>query len=309
MYCPNCGKDIADDAVVCVGCGRPVTPLKQVANVVQSIGAGAKAVHDTARTFLFIGILNIIGGIISTAVGWFIGLFAVVVGIIDLVNAYQYWPTPPRKTSNPTYLPILEMIAPIGGPLWSLFAGIVNRKRLNSPEVKAYFLALQSGQPVVMAGSTNTAGAVTAGIPLVANQKKCPSCGNFIPLEAKICQYCRQSFSDEEIESTKKQLEAELAQKRAEAAETSRLKRGKSLRVAGGIIAGVGILVLIVFLLANFTTPTTSADSSQGFVPAIFLCPTPLILLGGGLFAWGTYSLRKLKEEKSGPKPIQTSGI
>lgn len=27
MYCPNCGKQIDDRAVVCVGCGVPVTPM------------------------------------------------------------------------------------------------------------------------------------------------------------------------------------------------------------------------------------------------------------------------------------------
>ncbi len=27
MLCPACGKDIADDAVVCVGCGRAVVPF------------------------------------------------------------------------------------------------------------------------------------------------------------------------------------------------------------------------------------------------------------------------------------------
>ena len=35
MFCPKCGKEIADDAVVCVGCGRPIattgvlTPKKE----------------------------------------------------------------------------------------------------------------------------------------------------------------------------------------------------------------------------------------------------------------------------------------
>lgn len=28
MFCNSCGKEIADDAVVCIGCGRPVKPLK-----------------------------------------------------------------------------------------------------------------------------------------------------------------------------------------------------------------------------------------------------------------------------------------
>jgi predicted nucleic acid-binding Zn ribbon protein len=308
MYCPNCGKEIADEAVVCIGCGRPVTPLKKAAAPVQNaIEVGAKAVHVTARVFLIGGILNIVVGIISTAVGWFIGIFAVIVGIIELVNAYQYWPVPPRKTSNPTYLPILEMISAICGSLWFLFIGYANRRRLNSPEVKNYFLALQSGQPVVAGSNATIANAVAAGIPVVP-VKKCPSCGNSIPIEAKICQFCRQSFSEEEIRTAKNQFEADLIQKQAEALETRQIKRGKSLRASGVIIAAIGLVILILCVVIQVTSPP-SADNSEGFILVILLCPTPLILLGGGLFAWGTYSLRKLKEEKEKPKPIQTISI
>ena len=307
MYCPHCAKEIADEAVVCVGCGRPVTPLKQVAAPPQNVTAlAAKAVHDTARAFLFGGILNIIVGIIATSIGWFFGIFTVIVGIIELVNAYQYWPVPPRKTSNPTYLPVLEIISAVGGSLWLVFIGGANLRRLRSPEVKNYFLALQSGQPVV-AGGANLAAAVTAaGLPIVASVKKCPSCGNSIPIDAKICQYCRQSFSDEEIGTAKKQSEADFAQKQAEALQTRRIKRGKSQRVSGGIIAVLGLLVLILFVAIQLASPSASPDSSQGFLPVILLCPTPLILLGGGLFAWGYNSLRKIKEEKE--KPVQAFG-
>jgi len=308
MFCPNCGKEIADEAVVCVGCGRPVTPLKQAAAPLQNnIGVAAKAVHDTARAFLVGGILNIIVGSIATAVGWFFGIFTVIVGIIELVNAYQYWQIPPRKNTNPTYLPVLEMISAVGGSLWLIFIGYANRKRLNSPEVKNYFLALQSGQPVMAGSSATIAAAVKDGMPAVT-VKKCPSCGNSIPIEAKICQYCRQSFSDEEIGTAKKQLEADLAQKQAEAMETRRKKQGKSLRVIGAIIAAIGLLVLILFVAIQLS-PTASADKSGGFIGAIFLCPTPLILLGGGLFAWGFFSLRKNKEEKEKLKPAQTLDV
>jgi hypothetical protein len=309
MYCPSCGKEIADEAVVCISCGRPVTPLKQAAIPVQDATlAGAKAVHDTARAFLVCGILNILAGILSVAVGWVFGIFAVIVGIIELVNANKYWPIPPKSTSNPTFLPTLEMLAAFCGSLWSLIIGFGNRQRLNSPEVKNYFLALQSGQPVMAMSSSNIASAVASGTPIFANHKKCPSCGNSIPIEAKICQYCRQNFSDEEIETAKKQVETEFAQKRAEAAEASRLKRAKTLRVVGGILAVIGLLILLLFVAVMFA-PTTSADSTQGFIMAVLCFPTPLILVGGGLFAWGTYSLRKIKEEKDKPKPVQTIGI
>jgi hypothetical protein len=225
------------------------------------------------------------------------------------VNAYQYWPIPPRKTSNPTFLPILEMLAALCGSLWSLWIGIMNRNQLNKPEVKSYFLALQSGQPLNLASSPAMAvSGVPTAAPMVANQKKCPSCANYIPLEAKICQFCRQSFSDEEIEVAQKKLEADFAQKRTEAEEKSKLNRGKTLRTIGAIVAILGVVILILFIIAQLASPTAK-DNPQGFILAMAFCPTPLILLGGGLYAWGVSTLRKLKEEKAAESPAQPIGV
>jgi hypothetical protein len=169
----------------------PSMPVSVAVQSVQGAGAGAKALHDTARAFLVGGILSIVTGIITTAVGWFFGIFTVIVGIIELVHAYQYWPTPPRKRTNATFVPILEMIGAIGGSGWSIFIGIGNLNRLNSGAVKAYFQALQSGQPVDLITS-----AAVAGAPALPSTKKCPGCGNNIPLDATICQFCQHDFSE-----------------------------------------------------------------------------------------------------------------
>ena len=304
MYCPNCGKDIADEAVVCVGCGRPVTPVGQLSSPGANLAAGAKNVHDTAQSFLVIGILNIIAGAISIGAGWVIGIFAVIVGIIELVNAYKFWPTPPRSTSNPTYLPVLEMIAVVSGSLWSIFAGISNRKRLAAPETKAYFAALQSGQPVVLetVGAAAAPGVVSSA-PVAASQtKQCPSCGNTIPLQAKICQFCRQEFADEEIQQAVKAMELNLAQNQAVAAQKSLIRRCKTLRVIGAILAGLGVLVLLISIFAQVIS-TAPQDNVGGFIGALFICPIPLNLAGGGFFAWGIKTLNQGSKQTL-PQPV-----
>lgn len=109
------------------------------------LSVGAKTVKKTSRAFLISGIFGAIGGIISISVGWIFGIYALIISVIDFVCAYKYWTSPPRSKNNPLYMPILEMTSAVGGSLWCLLIGINNRKRLNSPEVKAYFQALERG--------------------------------------------------------------------------------------------------------------------------------------------------------------------
>lgn len=140
MFCPHCGKEVFDDAIACIGCGRAVTPLKPLPT---NIEIGAQKLREVARAFLFIGILNILGGILAAAIGWLLGIFSIILGIWELRNAYLFWSTPPKSKRNITYIAILEIINVICGPVWSLFVGIANLKRLKSPEVNAYLESLQ----------------------------------------------------------------------------------------------------------------------------------------------------------------------
>jgi hypothetical protein len=302
MYCPFCGKDIADEAVVCLGCGRPVTPLKQVSNPGSNLlSGGAKAVHDTAVAFLVCGIINIVAGIIVTSIGWFFGIFSVIVGIIELVNSNKYWPTPPKSNSNPIFITSLEMLAAFSGSFWSFIIGLGNRNRLNSPAVKQYFLELQSGQPLdptnLQYTSTSAAapsGSISSESFAFTMRKKCPSCANLIPLEAKICQFCKQAFSDEEIQSAKMQYNAEVAQKAAEDQQKRKLGTANNQKVFGVISAVLGVLGAAFFLLVMFA-PTTAADSRSAFLYLILFCPVPMVVLGGVLFYLGRRSQAKLE--------------
>lgn len=59
MYCPKCGKEIVDDAVVCVHCGRAVSNNNQTHN----------PEHDNSKTGL------------GVVMGLFLGLIGLVIGL------------------------------------------------------------------------------------------------------------------------------------------------------------------------------------------------------------------------------------
>ena len=59
MYCPKCGKEIPDDAVVCIGCGRSVATQAASAEVDP---ATARAVREFADKKVAAGVCGILLG-------------------------------------------------------------------------------------------------------------------------------------------------------------------------------------------------------------------------------------------------------
>ena len=97
-----------------------------------------------------------------------------------------------------------------------------------------------------------------------------------------------------DVQPAEKQFEADPEQKRIDDTRKKRTKGGKAMRVIGGIIAVVGILLLLLLIIGWMVGggDTTTED----YITTIIVCPTPLIVLGAGLFVWGVSVQRKLKE-------------
>ena len=100
-----------------------------------------------------------------------------------------------------------------------------------------------------------------------------------------------------DVQPAEKQFEAEPEQKRIDDAEKKQTKGGKALRVTGGIIAVVGILLLLRLIIGWGVGGGDTA--TEDYIITIIVCPTPLIVLGAGLFVWGVSIRRKLKEVSS----------
>lgn len=81
-YCEKCGKELMDDAVVCVGCGCPATdngpaPLqnKQAASAEQQKKSGSGAI--------VFGVIGILGAFLFALIGHIASIIGIVLGIKD----------------------------------------------------------------------------------------------------------------------------------------------------------------------------------------------------------------------------------
>ncbi len=120
-FCTKCGKELLDEAVICVGCGCAV---ERPAAAPAAVPAGnlltqlSSRVQVDAIVWLVIGILQIILGF---TVDWFILL----VGVLNIVLAVQDYTYSKAVLTNPTG--IVKKYEPLVGPIitlvYNLFIG------------------------------------------------------------------------------------------------------------------------------------------------------------------------------------------
>ena len=85
-YCAHCGKELFDEAVICVGCGCAVVGNqivnKQSANATILLNTLSQRLNTNGIIWLVIGILQILGGI-------FINWFLLIVGVLNKKYSLQ----------------------------------------------------------------------------------------------------------------------------------------------------------------------------------------------------------------------------
>ncbi len=137
-YCSYCGKELLDEAVLCVGCGcavaRPAQPQTGCSNesLLQKLSA---RVRTNGIIWLVIGCLQILGGI-------FFNWFLLVVGVLNIVSAIQDLNFSNTVKENPSG--IVKRFEPLAGPIIALVYNLVIGGIIGVAGSIYYFVAVRN---------------------------------------------------------------------------------------------------------------------------------------------------------------------
>lgn len=121
-YCTHCGKEIMDEAVICVGCGCAVAgqPTMKTNNAFVDgntlINTLSQRLNTNGIIWLVIGILQILGGA-------FINWFLLIVGVLNIISSIQDMQYSKTLSKNP--IGIVAKFEPITGPIVTLIYNLV----------------------------------------------------------------------------------------------------------------------------------------------------------------------------------------
>ncbi len=121
-FCTHCGKELLDEAVICVGCGCAVggryaqTINNQPVNGTTLLNTLSQRLNTNGIIWLVIGILQILGGI-------FMSWFMLIVGVLNIISSVQDMQYSKTLLENPTG--IIAKFEPIAGPIITLVYNLV----------------------------------------------------------------------------------------------------------------------------------------------------------------------------------------
>lgn len=121
-YCTHCGKELLDEAVICVGCGCAVSGQNtQTVNNVSVDGTIllntlSQRLNTNGIIWFVIGILQILGGI-------FINWFLLIVGVLNIISSVQDMKYSKTLLENSTG--IVAKFEPLTGPIITLVYNLV----------------------------------------------------------------------------------------------------------------------------------------------------------------------------------------
>ena len=140
-YCTHCGKELLDEAVICVGCGCAVKGQNtQTTNNISFnrstlLNTLSQRLNTNGIIWLVIGILQILGGI-------FINWFLMIVGVLNIFSSVQDMQYSKRMLENPNG--IIAKFEPLAGPIITLAYNLVIGGVVGVVGSIYYFLAIRN---------------------------------------------------------------------------------------------------------------------------------------------------------------------
>ena len=119
-YCQKCGKELVDEAVLCINCGCAVgqRPFYSSNDGAGKINTLAQRLNTNSVIWLIIGILQVMGGV-------FLNWFLLIVGVLNIISSVQDRNYSKTLTDHPTG--IVAKFEPLAGPVitlvYNLFIG------------------------------------------------------------------------------------------------------------------------------------------------------------------------------------------
>lgn len=121
-YCTHCGKELLDEAAICVGCGCAVADQQAQSAYSATIDSNvllntlSQRLNTNGIIWLVIGILQILGGI-------FINWFLLIVGALNIISSIQDMQYSKVLLKNPKG--IIAKFEPLTGPIITLIYNLV----------------------------------------------------------------------------------------------------------------------------------------------------------------------------------------
>ncbi len=140
-YCTHCGKELLDEAVICVGCGCAVdgrntqTFSNQSVDGTELLNILSQRLNTNGIIWLVIGILQILGGI-------FINWFLLIVGVLNIISSIRDMQYSKTLLEKPTG--IVAEFKPTVGPIITLVYNLVIGGVIGVVGSIYYFLAIRN---------------------------------------------------------------------------------------------------------------------------------------------------------------------
>lgn len=140
-FCVKCGKELFDEAVICVGCGCPTNdtsskvPFVTEADKTALLNTLSQRVNTNGIIWLVIGILQVLGGI-------FLNWFLLIVGILNIISSVQDMQYSKTLLNNPTG--IVARYESVTGPVITLIYNLIIGGVIGVVGSIYYFLAIRN---------------------------------------------------------------------------------------------------------------------------------------------------------------------